>query len=298
MQTALILSVLAPLLVATALVAFGHRLWRKNGPVGSGRWSLALAPALAAFAAYWAVRGTPELPPSDASEWALWMGAVAALVGVVDGRRPLPSAPRLGLHALLAIATAYMILRPLVRFSWGSGEALAWVGGGAIVLWGLWEAIERMAVDRPGSTVPAACLAWGFGVATVLGISGSALLAQAAGGVVVAFGVMVIAGLLRPELRLDRSAVGPAVLIFGGLVLSGLHYAEVGGPSALFLVLAPLTLALGRVLPVPERGWKAALGQGVLALVVSGAAIGLAAAPDVVPETEDDSTGYDDDYGY
>lgn len=300
MQSALILSVLAPALVATFLVAVGHRLWKRSGPVEAGRWSLALAPVLAAFAAYIAVRSFPELPPSDVSEWALWMGLVAAVFGIADGLLELPAGARWAARGLLSGLVAYLVLGPMIANTWSGGQAALWVIASTVAMVAGWTAIDRVGAHMTGPAVPATLLVLGTGVATVLGTSGSALLAQACGGVTVAFGVMAVAGLMRPELRLGRSVAGPTTLLFGGFLLAGLHYADVGGFSAGLLVVAPFALLIGLLPSLPSRGVRAVFAPSGLAVVLCGAAIGLSVVASFAPAaSEASSDGYDDGYdGY
>ncbi len=296
MQTALLLSVLAPALGAALLLVLGPG----RGEVRSAKSLVALtfiAP-LGAVAAYVPVRGFPGLPPSDASVWALWMGFVAAAEVIAE--RVLPPAGRWASRSIVALLTIFLIVRPLVGSIWPAmTSTLVLVGSMAVVV-ALWELLGRRAESMPGPAVPLAMAGLSAGTATVLGVSGTALLAQTAGGLAGAWGVVMLFALWRTELTSD-SAVGPTVVVLSGLVVGGFNYADLGWWSVVFMAAAAFAVALVRLPAGIASGWRAAIGLGVVVALFSGAAIAASVVPQLTPETsegEAESDGYDDDYGY
>ena len=300
MQLTLLLSVVAPAVVATLLVAIGHQLWRRPGPpVERGRWSLSLAPVAGSLAAFVAVKGRlPELPPTSASEWPLWMGALAAVYGLLVGSTSVPTPARWAARVAGSGATAYLVLAPLLGRPESAGAA--WIVGGAVALVGIWSALESCAEVHAGVALPLALTVWATAVATTLGLTGSALLAQAAGGLVTALGVVMVASLLRPELRWARSGLGPVVLTLGGLVLAGVHWSDLPAASAALLGAGAALLALFRLPRLQLSGLGRTLAMTLLTAALGGAAVavGVSGAAEEAPVEDGYDDGYDDGYGY
>ena len=309
MQTTLILSVLAPAGIALVMLLLGHRVWRGSDFTG-GRWSVAIAPPLGAIAAYTVVREFPGLPPSDAAVWPLWIAlAVALIVTVEDGLNR--SWPVRTVIALLASAlTAWLVSRPLMD-TWSTGQAAAWIGASAAALTLTWTALDVRAERVSGPGVPVAMAGLSGGAAALLGTSGTALLAQTAAGAGAAWGTVVLLGLWRTDL-VTRTAVGATVVMLGGLVLSGIHYAEVQLASAGLLVLAGVVLGLlplpgftsGRIGSPLPGGIVSAIVMGFVTLLGVGAAVGSTfimgpeTADTASEQAPDSGDGEDDDYGY
>jgi hypothetical protein len=295
MQTALLLSVLAPAALAAVAVTLGLRLWSRSAPLDAGLWSLTVAPVLGAFAAQVAVRGFPGLPPTDASDWALWTGAAATLYGLPGLAGRLQPRAAWTLRVALSGLTAFLVLRPLIGRLDGWG--VPWVIAGAAALVLGWWALEQADAALEGPAAPAALLVVGASVAAALGLSGSARLAQAAGGATAAFGVLLLAGIARPRLRAAGAVAAPTAVLLGGLVLGGIHYGELGVAPGALLLGAALTVLFGRLGEQPARGLKGAAVQASLAAALGAAAVGLVLAPDA-PAAEASGDGYDDAYEY
>ncbi|MEL6186325.1 MAG: hypothetical protein AAFU79_17000 [Myxococcota bacterium] len=296
MVQALILSVVLPIVVATALVSIGHQLWRPGSPVAGGRWSVALAPSLGALAAIWAVKSLPGLPPSDYSQWAVWMSLLAAVGVLVLDRTGAPPAAHLGFRGLISLLVPFLVLSPLVNGSWGLGTTLAWVlgAGGAIFL--AWTVIDAQREAVKGPKIPLALTIWGTAGAIALAASGTMLLGQETGGATATLGVITVLGLLRPELDPARLLAGPISVVVLGLVLAGVHYAEVSTLTAALVAFVPLTLLAARRNPFAQSGLQGLVMQGALTFAVAAAAISVAAvqgAPEAADDAEDSNS-----YGY
>lgn len=315
MLKTLILSVAVPTALAVVLIGLAHRVWNRHASLASARWSLALAPGLGALLAYTVVKSFPELPPSTASLWPVWMAVFAGVVASATGwMERVPVALSLMIRAALSLAVPYLVLKPILSSTLEGSTGMLWVGGTGLAIFAVWTSIEVRAAKMSGPAVPVALTLLGTGVATVLGTSGTALLAQATGGATAAFGVMAALSLLRRDLHVSRSVAGPAALLFGGLLLAGIHYSEVQLLPAALLGVAALALWAGSV-PALGRGiWTAAAAHAVVTLLVVGAAVGLSVTAGEEPEAAAASggaegegaeetnggttSGYDEDYGY
>ncbi|MEQ9495805.1 MAG: hypothetical protein RIT81_03080 [Deltaproteobacteria bacterium] len=297
MLLALVLSVVAPAVVAVVLLAVGHRPW---GEMKDGRWSLALAIPACAFAAYFAVRGAPAFPPADASVWPLWIGVVAAALAVLEAKVELPRVARGAAWLGLALVTAYLVSRPRIEFAWDTGDTVAWIAGSTLAIAVVWVALEVRAERVTGSAVPLAMTIWGAGVATVLGLSGTALLAQTAGGVAAALGVATARGVWRQSLPVARAVVGPSVIVLGGLLLGGVHYADVGFTSVGLVVVGAVLVGLLSLPALSTAGLRTTATLGIVVLIASGAAVMTTVWPadDAPADSASTEANDDSDYGY
>lgn len=298
MQTALLLSVLAPAVCGGLLVvaALTHR--------GARPAFLAFIPALGALAAYVAVRGLPNLPPGDASVWSLWMAFGASAFVALQHLARLPEAVRVAGRAALVGATVWLVSGPMVQHTWTAGfTALVLVATTATVTLG-WTVFERRAETLRGPAVPLAVAGLAAASAGVLGLSGTALLAQAAAGAAAAAGVAMLFAARWIDLRFGP-LIGPAAVLLSGLLVGGANYAEVGVASLVLSVLGFLAVS---TLPLPSglrTRWGSAVALGAMVAVLNGAAIGASLVPKTSESTEagestDGSSddGYDDGYGY
>ena len=304
MQTALLLSVLAPAVAAALLLVAGEAMGGVAGRVVQGA-----LPPVAAFAAYVPIRGLPEFPPGDASVWALWMAWPGAILSMLGAASVVPAlARRIGFGALAGL-TAYLVAGPLLGRWSASTAALAIAGTAGGVLAVDW-ALERRGEALSGPAVPLALAGLSAGVATVLGTRGTALLAQTAGGVAAGFGVLFLLAAWRRS-TLSVFVVGPATLMLAGLLLGGACYAEVGRSSLWALFIGSLAVGLVPLSKSLRAPLPASFCLGLMAAAVSGAAIGVGflPGPESAPEGgegeagydgygDGDENDYDDGYGY
>lgn len=299
MEVALLLTVVAPAVIAAGLVAAAFGL---AGPAASEArrataFPLAFLAPLGALAACIPVRGVPGLPPTDAGLWPIWVGAVGAAYAAtpVSERWRGP----LGWIAKVSVAASVFVLvaLPLMRHTWSTGASLGYPLVATIAMVGCWALLERRARRLSGPAVPLALATLAAGTATVLGTSGTALLAQCAGGVAVATGVLVLATLRGRDLPTD-AVVGPTVVVLGGFLVGGMLYAEVSAISAALVIAAALTVG-AMPLPAPvSTGWRAAASLGVLVALFSGAAVAPAVVPQLSPVEAESESSSDDDDGY
>lgn len=292
MQTALLLTVLAPAAVGAALVALAVLATRGDRTsAGSSVLALlppALIPAAGALAACVPVRGWPGLPPTDASLWPIWVGFLIAGFAALEAADRLPIAARWVGRVVVSAGVAALVAEPLMNHQWSAGRSVVVVTGAAALTAGCWGALARPASAVRGAPGAAGLAALCATSAAALGASGTALLAQVVGGMATSVGLLFVAGLKWSGLS-TRAVVGPVVALLGGFVLSGALYAEVQLVSVALLAAAPLALGL---VPWPSAwtsGLRGAIAQGLTALVLGGAAVGVALAP-AEPGSDDSSS--------
>lgn len=290
MVATLLLSVVGPIVLATVLVSIGHRLWQADFPLEKGRWSLALPPVLGAFIAAGVLGRSPGFLPTDSSDWALWLGVVATIVAVVEGALELPSAARFGYRLVLSFLTPWLVLTPFINNTWSAGTSALWVAGSGALLLAGWQLFERRAEAVSGAAMPAALTVTGSVVALLLASSGTALLGQVVGGGTATLGVIAVLGLLKPGLLVNRSLVGPVLVTFGGLLIAGVHLAEVSWLAGLVVGLIPVAIGLSGAANLPRKSWGALIAHGAVAAVLAGAAVGTNVA------TAHEETASDEEY--
>ncbi|MEM1022203.1 MAG: hypothetical protein AAF627_07270 [Myxococcota bacterium] len=293
MQTALLLSVVAPGVTIAILLGLGAATRRSQGGLASVLGAF-MAP-VAAFAAYVPVRGVPELPPGDASVWSLWMGWGASLISALGAGAWFPKGLRWSMLAAWAAATAYLVAGPLLQGS-GFGTCALLVFGTTAGVFAVGWTLETRASLLPGPALALSLSVLSGGAATVLGTSGTALLAQVAGGGSVAWGVLFLFTLWRRELPF-RLAMGPSMLLLGGLLLGGSCYAEVGVPAVLVLSAGAFLLGVLPLKGALRSPMLSALILASTAAVASLAAVASGFLPAPQAEStlseEDDHDGYD-----
>ncbi len=256
--------------VAAAAAAAVFLLSRLRGRGGGA----AAGPSLATgfLAGYLVVAGIPAGPPAETWQWLLPIAAAAAVLasaeGFASGRAPLLRwAPRLAVAFLAARVT----LLPGDR----TPPALA---GAVLGIAALGGALEGGAAREGPRSLLAIVLATAAATAASLGVSGSMLLGQLAGGLAAAAGACLLLSWRFPPAVGAVPAFAAAVL--GGLLLNGVELTEMPRPAALLLAAAPF----GAWLPLPAS-WsgsrRAALARigAVVLLAGTGAAVAVAQSP-------------------
>lgn len=251
-----------PLAVAGGGLVLGSRLAPERRP-----FVLALTVTGAFVAVLAAVAGWSALPPRQALDLLPWLALGGPLLALAAGRRGAV----LGLTALLAAGSAWWLLS-----RWKALEpALAWQAGTAAGLLLLWWPVAAGSVR---ATAASGVLALSTGGAAGLAmLNHSAKLASVSGGLAVALGLIAVASLLRPCKHAARGAVLAGAVPLGLLLVYQQHGLSVAPLELGLLVLAPLSLHLGR-LPA-ARAWderQAMVRHGLLALVPVLAALAVA----------------------
>lgn len=229
---------------AAAIVYFAATLVRRKESSSRGGASLALAAAF--LSAFVAMTGWPRLPPVGSTQRLFYLVALAGVVGLVAGWRGRDRLSWVVRGFLCGLLLGFM-LQSKIANAWSPPAAAAWLAGlFALGLAFAWAIETNLRQDGEAGDLRLACvrLAVLAGTALVLGLSGSARLAQLAGAL--ACGVFVVEVLARVAKRrpwLGGDAAVPALAVFG-LMLSGYFYASLEVWPALATVAAFLLLAL------------------------------------------------------
>jgi hypothetical protein len=246
----------------------------------------ALGVGLATFAALLANTGLPPWKPIESTHW-LVMAVLpgALLVSLLGAWKKMPRPVLMALRVLVAAGIAPVLLQPMLRYSWDSPEATAWLGGlglGALLIWGL----MHLNVTWYGGVSPLFVLgATAAGLAACTVMSGSVTAGQLTGSFAVGLGGAYLATLKSRTLTHAGPAVTDLVVpVLLGLLINSWMYSwrmehEPWAPRAVAVLfaIAPLGLWAGR-LPVFKRqspSQRALIGCGVTLALIA-VALGIA----------------------
>jgi hypothetical protein len=275
----IVITILAPAGVALlVLLAFARPFAAapRSGLVAVGS---ALAPALGYTLSHGLVAGWPGLPPVDVTHWLLWFALLAGLVGVAEGLLTPPTAVTLGTRAVVSLGFVYLVLRPLIAWSFSSNLVSAlWIVGLGAGLVGFWTLVGRLLASRGGLPPIAALLVLAAGSAAALGLAASTMLAQLAFVLAVTLGAAGLLAVVWPSFSLSPAAAPAISVLLFGLWLNGYFYAELPALSALLLAHAPVAV-LGMLWLVRTRASD--IGRFKLAMA-HGGAVGLLVATALV----------------
>lgn len=234
----ILLGVVVPLIVSAAIALLGQLAWKRVAIGG------ALAVGVGFVVGCGLVFGM-KVPPGNAFEWVVPMGALAAVVGT--------AAEIVGFRwrwiwGVVMVGVAWGVAGPLMGV--GMVAALAAVGW---VWWGLWDG----ALKRAGGAWAGVVMTGVAGlVSLVLMLSDSQRIGQmglALVGSVVA--VWVLGWAMKRDLW-RGAGLAWAVVIYG-LLLDGKYWAGLTWPNAVLLLAAPLLAWVGDVAGVRRlTGWK------------------------------------------
>ena len=233
---ALLLSIALPALTAGSVLLLGWRFGRRDAEPATA-WSAAPAMGLSFIVGYVTLIGWPPYPPINATQRLVYEILVGSLIMAVLVWRRAPSTLTGIVRLLFSLALPWLILRPNIEHRWSTTQDVLWVAGLGTLTFLYGVALDAAARRNRGAVAPGlALLAW-TGLALVLVLSGSALLAQLAGACAAALGASMLVGLFQP--RLQWAPAGTAILgwIWVGLSINAAFYAE-GSPYALLLVAA------------------------------------------------------------
>ena len=278
-------AVAALVVLAGALFGPAWRVRRALVPLGAG---VAFSAAFAAL-----MQRVPPVPPLDSVDWlfyaALVIGAVAAVdsvfwreqpalpgaapqreTRVLDYSTPDLHAPRTSTFAqlvrfLVVIALAavlvWLLVRPLLVFSWTGRSGYYWIGGIALTMSLLWLALDVLARRAGGRTLALVmATAAALSALTIL-LSGSQKLGQLGGMLTAALFAVAVVGMFLPRASVARGMVPVYAALQTSLVVTASEhvYASLLTPHAILLLVAAPMAWLGQVVPARRPRTRAAV---------------------------------------
>lgn len=242
----LLLGVAPPVAVATPLLLFAWRPWRRDPAVVDGpAWCAPFALVLGFTAAFAALLGWGFLTPARNMEWLPYAGLAAATVGLVA--RPARPAPVVA----LVLAAAWSVIAILWRNRWDGGvEGLRHLGIAALALLVLTAGFFPLASRSRGPILPLALtLVFATAGYVLFGAAHSSSLGQLSGAMVAGLGVCTGLAIWNRNFTLGPSGSLVAATLLGTLLLNGI-YANYGYDMP---VVPCALVALGAVLSGVEH---------------------------------------------
>jgi len=195
--------------------------------------------------AYLLAFGGFAFPPRESGQWIPYLAGAVALVGCLQGNRPVRQVSNL----VLSLGTALIFFWSQIS---GNPRALVWVIAVTTVLFVSAILLQQLIEDRCSGAELSLGLALSAGAGgIVIFLGGSAVLGQVSGAIGAILGVVAILAFFF------NAAVGrvlPLVylFIFGSLLLSGCLFAQLPWLTAVLLWIAPWGLVIGQRLDHPK----------------------------------------------
>ncbi|MEB8604991.1 hypothetical protein OW715_10250 [Acidithiobacillus ferriphilus] len=231
-------SALFPAAVTMLMVVAAYYKTRKYPSWHSTFWAAAI---LAGFLVGYALTYRDfSFPPRTVLSWLPWLALVGGtVVAIADHRRY--QWWRYGARGLIAGASAFVLLWPILRQETVPAAFLAWLT--VAMLWSvLWFALTPDNRDqKPAGTT---LFVGAVGLALVAPLLGSILLAQFGTALAVVLAVALVFSLLMRGSRWDSPSADVGVLILGNLMVDLRFYA---GASMVVMGWLLVSLAAGAV---------------------------------------------------
>lgn len=225
--------------LALTLVALGRL--RPGAPVFA-----ALAISFAGFATLHHVLGWPNLPPKRSADYVFLIGQLGVIWVLLS-----PAFPRLAQHlalrALLSAALLWSLTVNLRAHRWQGAAEIAWPLGLAAAFAATWYGARRAIDVAPPRVGVIALGLWATASAVAIGATGSASLAQLAGGVAAGVGGAALINLFSPRRADLEGAVEVAAPLILMLLFSGSLFSYLPAYAAGLLAVS--------LLPLLRPGW-------------------------------------------
>ncbi len=266
----LLLVVLLPAIVASVVLFIA---WRRIPPLAGGRWGGAVAFALGYLIAHFFTFGMPSFPPTDATQWLAYLTVTAMVVGLVESFWKTPSWARWLWRWAFSGLMLWLLLRPMVAYTWGVPKGVAWLLTLSLVMLTFWTALDALTERVVGALPPALLFITALGSSIALLLGRSASISQLCTSVAAILAVSVIVGWRQPDFTLAKGAVAVLTVLLFGFWLNGVFYAYLPMMTAALLVLSPMAGWLGQTPPMRRLSkWQSASMQVLATLLLVGIA--------------------------
>lgn len=256
-----------PGIAATGLLLLAWGTWG-GGAAPTPRRLNGLAVGLAFAAGLLAInRGWPAFPPRGYRDWLVLLGPTLGMLALLlPVARRLPRLPVRPLLLGIFAAAVVGVLLPGRSHALGPAELWTW-----LLLAFLCLHVAMLSTDAVSTPLPAwvvaLVLALYAGVgACLLGAAGSRLLAQYGAALAATTGAAFLVSLLLRRFTLAEGGAATLVALLGAILLVGVLFSEMPRHEAALLLLGPLALWLGRLVPSRLR-WQRAVAALVASMV-------------------------------
>ena len=266
-RVALYTAVLPAFIAAIALVV----AWRLRATRPADYWGPAVGLGLGYITGYLGILGWPMFPPLEATQWLFSIAVAGLTLGIAERWWRRHQSITWTVRFLIAGAVSWVLLRPLMAYSWSPLVSVAWTTGftaGSVGFWKIQQRLDGYAAPRFHALL---LTVLGTTESIVIGLSSSVALAQLQGVLTAAVAATLVVAWRFPRALDSLNAGIPLVsVLFVAHGAAAFFFAEMPAASAVLLGLAPL----GALLAWRGRKNPRAMAAGLLAaLVLEAAAI-------------------------
>ncbi len=239
-----------------------------------GYWGAAVALALGYIAGHIGTLGTPAYPPVEATPWLVYIAVAGLVIGGIENNWRDKTWLTWGVRTVLLALMGWLLLRPLIAYTWSTVQSFGWVVGLVAYALALWATVERLGKDAPPKRVGLLFMLWGTAQSIAIVVSQSAVLAQLQGVLVSTIGAAFVLAWRFPRVRVSLvSGTSLVAALFVAHAADGFFYAELPALSVTTLGLVPiLALFVWRI----GDGTKIAVAGFAAAIAASAAAVWIA----------------------
>jgi hypothetical protein len=262
-------------------------------------WAIGLAMVAGYLVLHVYIYGFPSLAPSNDAHWLFSVALLAGLIGVAEhwlGHHwSIWVARVLAVRISLWLSVGYMF-----ESHWNGQTAVYWLDGitiGAV----LWMALFDFLVERAkGIVIPASFIAIGLTASGLLGLAGTAKVAQLIAALTAASGAWIIPAIWSEDITFERTASTVFVILFTTLLASGyfgLFEQPVWGFGAFSLMPIGFLIYLSDSLRGLSR-WKQLVAQVAVLGVLGGTSVFLAQNPPELGKEKEEESSETTEYPY
>lgn len=260
----LLLGVVAPTLIALAIMLAAWRPWSRDAT--RGWWGGAAGIALAYISAHIALNGPPQMRPAPVESWLVWIALGGMLVGFAESRVDAPWWARLAWRIFAAAGAAWLIARlRVLNGQWSAGECAAWTAAfvaATVVFWSICDSLAER-VDKQGGGAGAAltlCCVTGAGAALIVLDGRTLIIGQFAGALSMALLGCAAVAWWNPSATVGRGGAAVVGLLAPMLWLDACLWSELRWGYAAALAISPALTFAGDAPAMARRpGWARTL---------------------------------------
>lgn len=261
--------IVATLILLVALVASKRSLQNLS------RFLTALAIAVGYTIGHGIATGSLSLIPKSVEDWLPLLAFAALTLSLLENLPKIPAPIRLSLRLISSVAAISVLLMPLAALSLPSKLGWAFVLG--LMLAVFWTGLDELSEKQKEAVLPFSLSVVAAINSAALFVSHSAKLSQLSGVLAAVLGTMFLFCLWQRQWSMAKGASGVFSLLFFGINVSGMFYADLPLLSAIFLWLAPLS---GWILKLPFSknlpNWSQIVLQISISLLLVAFGVGIA----------------------
>jgi hypothetical protein len=224
----LIQEFLIPLVISAIFMFFWKPLKKESLPILNGFWTFPLAFSIAFIVSNILILGFPQLPPSEASQWLVFVALTVLLVGLIDAFEKTPKVVNHFFKLAGIFFSIVVTLLSYIKSTWTSQQSYLHIFGIGIVSFiylKLFEKILSKEGDLQRVVAPITIGLMSAGTAGLALTSKTLSVAQLAGLIGVTIIPIFVTSIVKPSFSMKKSA-SSVFLLFLAMWLNIWFYAQ------------------------------------------------------------------------